>query len=96
MFAEQRNGLVQACAAGAVFVEEVAGEEDKVDILVPGDLEDLAKCVYGVLAAHWVLLGIAEVVVRCDENAEAAASVSDMAGRKTEEVEGRWTEEGGD
>lgn len=56
-----------------VLVEQVPSEEYEVDLCIPRDLEDLAEGVDGVLSPHGVFLGVAYVVVRGEEDAEAAA-----------------------
>lgn len=63
---------MEAAAAWSVLVEQVAGEKNKVDFGVTGDLQDLSEGVDGVLPANWVLLCIADVVIGSEQDPETA------------------------
>jgi hypothetical protein len=58
-----------------VLVKQIPSEENEVDLCIPRDLEDLTEGVDGVLPPHGVFLGVAYVIVRGEEDAEAAAEV---------------------
>ena len=53
-------------------MEQVASEEDEIDLCFSADLQDLPEGVDGVLASNGIFLGIADVVVCGQEDAEAA------------------------
>lgn len=55
-----------------VLVEQIAGEEDEIDLLLNSKLEDLAKGVDGILSTDGVLLGIPDMIVCGEQDAEAA------------------------
>ncbi len=71
--------------ARLVFVKQVAGEEDKVDLVLSRELEDLAERVDAVLPADRVLFVVPDVVVGREEDLEAAGGprmrVSGRVGR---------------
>lgn len=57
---------------GSVLMEEVTREEDEVDLGIPSYLQYLAERVDGILSSDGILLGVADMVVRGQEDSEAA------------------------
>ena len=56
-------------------MEEVSAEEEEVDLVALGDLEDFFEGVEGVVADCAVILFVAEVVIGGDEDSEARSDL---------------------
>lgn len=63
---------MQAAATWPILMKKITGEKDEVDFGITSDLEYLPESIDGVLAANWVLLCVANVVVGSEQDAEAA------------------------
>lgn len=72
VLSQQSDGLVQACTTWAVLVKQVTGKQDKVDLLLTGNLQNLLERVDGVLATDGILFRIADVIVSGEQDAKAA------------------------
>lgn len=68
--------LVHARPTWSVLVEEITGEENEVDVGVPSYLQYLAKGVDRVLPSDRVFFGVADMIVRREEDTETAADES--------------------
>lgn len=61
---EQLHGPVHGQARRLVLVEQVPAQEDPVDVVLPGQLQDLLEGIEGVVPADRVLLVVSQMVVR--------------------------------
>lgn len=69
---QQTHDLVQTPSTRSILMEEITGQKDKVHLCVSGDLQDLSKGIDSVLSPHRVFLGVSNVVVGSEEDAETA------------------------
>jgi hypothetical protein len=60
---QQPHRLVQTSPARPILVKQIPSEEDKVDLGLFGNLENLFKRIDSVLPSDRVLFGIANVIV---------------------------------